>query len=115
VYLTSFLNPARDFSARFDYSNRTLPSLLTSEPLLLTVAHVCVVVVSWFISFYSNHDLKGQQQDPDPSANQIHPTLTLYGTAYTALTIEDHDEFVAIDTESSESSIHYHAGCAHPT
>jgi hypothetical protein len=52
-----------------------------------------------------NHDLTGQQQDPGCSANQIYPTLALFGTAYTALIIEDHGKLVAIDTESSESSM----------
>jgi len=61
--------------------------------------------MSWIVSFHSNHGLEGQQQDPGRSANQIHPTLALFGTAYTALTIEDHGKLVAIDTESSESSM----------
>lgn len=66
---------------------------LTSRLLNSTVAQVRVIVVSWIVSFYSNHNLKGQQQDPGRSANQIHPTLALFGTAYTALAIEDHGKF----------------------
>ena len=52
---------------------------------------------AWIVSFCS------KQQDPCRSANQIYLTPALFGTAYTALTIEDHGKLVAIDTDTESS------------